>query len=171
MSLSNSVEVLTPSVETNHIIDEDRWCSIDLSFVDGLILHTLKVANWQHGALVSVTFSNDAQIQELNKTYRQQDKPTNVLSFPAWDVETLTLLPHDFTVPVGDIFLAFETIEREANIQHKTFLDHLSHLIVHGTLHLLGYDHLTDDEALEMEALEVSILKHFSISNPYEGTQ
>ncbi len=169
MSLSGSVEVITSSVETNHLIDEDRWCSLDLSFVDHLIVHALKVADWPHKVLVSLTFSNDAQIQALNKTYRQQDKPTNVLSFPAWDEEGLALLPRDCIIPLGDIFLAYETIELEAALQHKTFHEHLSHLIVHGTLHLLGYDHLTDEEALEMEALEVSILTYFSIPNPYEG--
>jgi probable rRNA maturation factor len=107
-------------------------------------------------AEVSVVLSNDEFIQELNKDYRGKDKPTNVLSFP------------NEPPMLGDIILAIETIENEAISQKKQFEDHLSHLIVHGTLHLLGYDHIEDEEAEEMEALEIEILGRLGINNPYE---
>lgn len=105
---------------------------------------------------VSIVLSNDQFVKSLNKQYRFKDKPTNVLSFPAGD-ETM----------LGDIVLAFETIQKEADSQDKNFQDHCSHLIVHGTLHLLGYDHIEEDEAEEMENLEIEILSELEINNPY----
>ena len=114
---------------------------------------------------VAVLFTDDAAIAEINAEWRGKDKPTNVLSFPT---------PEDMPVPegearpLGDIVLAHGVIAREAAEQGKTLRDHTCHLIVHGTLHLLGYDHETDDEAEEMEALETRILKGLGISDPYE---
>lgn len=114
---------------------------------------------------VAVLFTDDAAIAEINAEWRGKDKPTNVLSFPT---------PDDMPVPegeprlLGDIVLAHGVIAREAEEQGKTLRDHTAHLIVHGTLHLLGYDHEADDEAEEMEALETRILKGLGISDPYE---
>lgn len=105
---------------------------------------------------VSVVLTDDAHIQILNQQYRNQDKPTNVLSFP-----------QDEGGLLGDIILAYETIAREAVEQNKVFDDHLKHMLVHGCLHLLGFDHETDDEAEEMEALEVLILDGLGVKNPY----
>jgi len=115
---------------------------------------------------ISVTFTDDAAIQALNKEHRGKDKATNVLSFPAYDPE----VPHPpgEGVHLGDIVFAYETIAREAEAQSKAFEDHLTHLVVHGTLHLLGYDHEGDREAEEMEALEISILRQLGIKNPYQ---
>ena len=93
-------------------------------------------------AEASVVLSDDFFIQTLNSDYRKKDSPTNVLSFP----QELPLL--------GDIVLAHETIAREADEQGKSFEEHLTHLSIHGTLHLLGYDHIDDDDAQEMEDLE-----------------
>lgn len=106
---------------------------------------------------IAVVLADDAFVQNLNKQYRGKDKPTNVLSFPAslGDGE------------LGDIILAFETIEREAAEQQKTFRNHATHLLVHGFLHLLGYDHIEEKEAEIMEKLEIKILKKLGISNPY----
>jgi probable rRNA maturation factor len=98
----------------------------------------------------SIVLANDDLVQILNREYRQQDKPTNVLSFASMDSDDP--VPDEGPYPIGDIILAFQTIDREATEEGKFFKDHFIHLVVHGTLHLLGYDHMTDDEANIMEA-------------------
>ena len=114
---------------------------------------------------VALLFSDDAAIAEINAEWRGMDKPTNVLSFPApQDMP----IPEGEARPLGDIALAYGVISREAEEQGKTLHDHTVHLIVHGVLHLLGYDHEADDEADEMERLETDILKGLGISDPYE---
>lgn len=111
-------------------------------------------------AEVSAVLTDDARIQALNSRWRGQDKPTNVLSFPA---------PEDPAEPrfLGDIVLAFETIRREAQQEEKALLHHLAHLAVHGTLHLLGYDHEHESDAIRMEDQERKILSRLGISDPY----
>jgi probable rRNA maturation factor len=106
---------------------------------------------------VSVVLVDDKEIQRLNKTFRHQDKPTNVLSFPSEQIEEL-----------GDIILAFETVMKEASQAAIPPLSHVLHLIIHGFLHLLGYDHEDDETAHQMEAMEIKILKDLNIVNPYE---
>ncbi len=113
---------------------------------------------------VSLLFTGDRQIRALNNQWRQQDKATNVLSFASGDADGPP------TPLLGDIVLAFETIAREAAEQDKTFEDHLSHLLVHGFLHLLGHDHLDDTEAGRMESLETRILAGLAIADPYSET-
>ncbi|MGB0907066.1 MAG: rRNA maturation RNase YbeY [Maricaulaceae bacterium] len=117
---------------------------------------------------LSLAFVNDADIQILNRDYREKDKPTNVLSFPSAMPENIVGAPS----LMGDIVLARETIEREAAEKSTSTEHHLTHLIIHGLLHLQGYDHETDAEAEEMEALEIAALKTLGIDNPYEfGTK
>lgn len=118
---------------------------------------------------VSVTIigSNDARVHELNREYRGKDKPTNVLSFPQLDIDEE--INADIPVMLGDIILAFETTEREAVEQEKSFEAHMVHLVVHGMLHLLGYDHIDDDEAEVMEKLECDILDDLGYENPYSN--
>lgn len=111
----------------------------------------------KEGTEVSVTYTNSKEIRSLNKQYRSVDKPTNVLSFPCDYIHGM----------LGDIVLAVDVIEEEAKEQGKIFEDHFIHLVVHSFLHLLGYDHIKDAEAEEMEALEVEILKALRIRNPY----
>jgi probable rRNA maturation factor len=112
---------------------------------------------------LSLVFSDDASIQGLNAGWRGKDKPTNVLSFPAFPVQ-----PGDPLPPMlGDIVLAAETISREAGLEEKPFEHHLTHLIIHGFLHLLGYDHETEDEAETMEAVERRALARLAIPDPY----
>ncbi len=107
---------------------------------------------------LSLALVSDAEIQTLNRDFRDKDKPTNVLSFP-----------DDGPAPLlGDIVLALETISREAAEKSVPFVHHVTHLIIHGFLHLQGYDHETDETASEMEALEISALAALNIDNPYE---
>ena len=113
--------------------------------------------------------ADDAYSRELNHSYRGKDSPTNVLSFPALTREELEKVSYKQPpIILGDIVLALETVLKEAEQQKKRFLDHITHLIVHGTLHLLGYDHVEDTQADAMEALEVSILENLGISDPYQ---
>lgn len=111
---------------------------------------------------LSVTLTDNARIRVLNRDWRDKDKPTNVLSFPAAEV------PDDVTpVPLGDVILAWETVRAEAEDEGKTLADHFTHLVVHGTLHLVGFDHETDAEAEEMEDTERQILADLGIADPY----
>jgi probable rRNA maturation factor len=114
----------------------------------------------------SIKFSNAKEVKELNKTYRNKDKPTNVLSFS--NLETDMPIVKDLPINLGDIILSFETVKEEALEQNKSFLDHTTHLIVHGILHLLGYDHEIEEEAREMEQLETDILRALNVENPYK---
>ena len=116
-------------------------------------------------AEVSILLTSDAAVHELNKTYRNVDRPTNVLSFAALDDESEPVVD---PMLLGDIAVAFETTKREAGEQGCSFADHLFHLIVHGMLHLIGYDHIEEREAEEMESLEVRILADNGIGNPYD---
>ncbi len=112
---------------------------------------------------VSLVFTNDAGIRGINAEWRSQDKPTNVLSFPAFP-----LTPGKMPGPMlGDIIFAEETLTREAGELGKSFDDHLTHLLVHGFLHLFGYDHMDDEEAEKMEGLETRILAELGLSDPY----
>ena len=119
---------------------------------------------------VSVTLGDDNFIQNINKEWRDKDKPTNVLSFPQFDdiEEETSFLPQDVAPPIGDIFIAYDTVEKESREQRKSLKDHSIHMFVHGFLHLIGYDHIDNDEAEIMEALEIKILKRINIANPYE---
>jgi probable rRNA maturation factor len=114
---------------------------------------------------VAVLFTDDKAIAEINAEWRGKDMPTNVLSFPT--AEGMPV-PEGEGRQLGDIVLAYGVIAHEAAEQGKTLRDHTAHLIVHGTLHLLGHDHEGDGEAEEMEALETRILKGLGISDPYE---
>ena len=114
-------------------------------------------------AELSVVFTDDEHIRELNAGWRGKAKATNVLSFPAVQAR-----PGDALPPMlGDIVLAFETVVREAVLEGKPFDHHLSHLIVHGFLHLLGHDHEAEAEAEAMEAAERRILARLAIADPY----
>ncbi len=124
---------------------------------------------------VSLALVDDANIHKLNKEFRGKDKPTNVLSFPAYESvqelrETLDLAPEDVLeelASLGDILIAYQTVAREADEQGKSLYDHFCHLLAHGWLHLWGYDHMNDEDARIMEALEIAILAELSIANPY----
>ncbi len=101
--------------------------------------------------------------QALNAEYRGKDKPTNVLSFP------FEVPPGVPVTLLGDLVICAEVVAREAEEQHKALLHHWAHMVVHGTLHLLGFDHINDDEAEEMEALERDLLARLDIADPYQA--
>ena len=115
---------------------------------------------------VSVRFTDDAEVQTLNASYRGKDKPTNVLSFPMMSADELASPPAHGGL-LGDIVLAFETCVREAQEKGVAVADHASHLIVHGTLHLLGHDHGEEGQAETMEGIERRALRHIGIADPY----
>ena len=117
-------------------------------------------------AELAVMLTDDAGIRTLNSNWRGIDKPTNVLSFPALQ-PTGAGAPDDAPRMLGDIAIAFETTRREADDEQKPFDHHLSHLAVHGFLHLIGYDHEKDDDAVAMETLEQEILAQLGIPDPY----
>ncbi|GGB34566.1 hypothetical protein GCM10011505_15060 [Tistrella bauzanensis] len=125
---------------------------------------------------VSLTLADDAAVQTLNRDWRDKDRATNVLSFPAEDLgaddrdavaEALEALPPDAPLMLGDIAIAAETVLAEAEAQGKLPRAHLLHLVAHGLLHLIGHDHETEEQAAAMEALETTTLAGFDIDDPY----
>ena len=111
---------------------------------------------------ITLRFVESHESQTLNATYRSKDKPTNVLSFP---FEHIPGVPMPL---LGDLVICVPVIIAEASEQKKTVSDHFAHMIVHGTLHLLGYDHIDDDEAEQMELLEIQLLAELGIDDPYQ---
>jgi probable rRNA maturation factor len=128
------------------------------------------------GFAISLMGCDDARIAALNADFRGKPQPTNVLSWPSEErgAEFVGEVPEppepgdpDDPEALGDIAIAWETCAREAEVQSKSMVDHVTHLIVHGILHLLGYDHIEDEDAVLMEALEVRILASLGVSDPY----
>ena len=128
-----------------------------------------KLAKYDCQWSMAVVLADDAFIKKLNRDYRGKNKATNVLSFPSEpDIErNAKTFSRQGEYELGDIILAYETILREATEQKKSFTHHARHLLVHGTLHLLGYDHMEQAQAQAMEKLEIKILKKQNIDNPY----
>jgi probable rRNA maturation factor len=124
-----------------------------------------RVAN--RDAELAVRVVESEEIRALNHLYRHQDKATNVLSFPAGDVDGL---PADEPLMLGDVVVCASIVSAEAAAQGKILADHWAHMLVHGTLHLLGFDHESDAEAAEMEAMEITLLAVKGITDPYVAT-
>jgi len=120
------------------------------------------VKHHQIDGQVCIKIVDATESQSLNHTYRNKNSPTNVLSFPS-EVPAFVGSDH-----LGDLAICAPVVEREAAKQGKALSDHWAHLTIHGVLHLLGYDHINDDEALEMETIEIRCLKSMGINNPYE---
>jgi probable rRNA maturation factor len=146
---------------TEVLVEADGWKV--LGDVDALVRRAVASVFIGKPCTVSVLLSDDAEIRRLNREFRKKDKPTNVLSFPA----SLMPTPPGEMAHLGDIVLAYETVAREAEETHKALADHVTHLVIHATLHLLGYDHETDAEAEKMEQKERDILAGLGIADPY----
>lgn len=122
---------------------------------------------------LTVRIVDESEIQELNSQYRGKDTPTNVLSFP-FEMPELTL-PIDVQIDeslsefLGDIVICAQVVKREASQQNKPIEHHWTHMMIHGTLHLLGYDHIEEHEAQEMEGIEIAILQKLAIDDPYQN--
>jgi probable rRNA maturation factor len=140
------------------IVEGEDWSA--LGDIDALSRRAFAAAAREEPAegLVSLLLTDDGELQQLNRDFRGKDKPTDVLSFPA--------LPMDRPL-LGDIAVAYGVSARDAAVQGKALADHLTHLLIHGYLHLLGHDHETPAEAGEMEAREIRALAALGIANPY----
>lgn len=154
-------------------IDADDW-SAEVTDIEGLCRRAALAALETRQATerpveMSILLTDDAAIRELNRTWRGQDKPTNVLSFPVGDEDFA--VPDEAPLPLGDVIVALETVRVEAHADGKAVADHLAHLVVHGTLHLMGFDHLSPEEADEMETVERLVLASIGIADPYAGSE
>ena len=157
------------NLEIDITIHEKRWKSaIDNieQFTSMIIDKTLSDMTDAKNVEISIVLANDNFVQNLNKEYRGKDKPTNVLSFPLTEEGEIDAIT-DFC-SIGDVVIAFETIQKEAKEQNKTFEHHYAHMLVHGCLHLLHFDHESEGDAHIMESREISILETLGIKNPYE---
>lgn len=160
---------------TDTILEDPRWQDTGLeSLADTAVAATLRhldldPEDWE----VCVLGCDDARIAELNRDFRNKAQPTNVLSWPSEERApdtpgTMPDPPSGGPDPeLGDIAIAYDTCAREAQEQDKPFADHVTHLLVHATLHLLGFDHIRDEDATLMEGLEVEILGKLGIADPY----
>ncbi|MEZ5896291.1 MAG: rRNA maturation RNase YbeY [Parvularculaceae bacterium] len=142
-------------------IDAEGWRVVDPAALAQRCFAAVERAERDVKWPVSLVFTDDASVQRLNAQFRGRDNATNVLSFPPGDAP---VAEHDY---LGDIALAFETCAREATAKNIPLGDHAAHLIVHGVLHLIGYDHEDDDEAEEMERRESEILVTLGVADPY----
>lgn len=172
-------DTIADTVDIALTIDDDRWAAVLGASPSELVFPAVTAALAMGAArtggadasrdiCLGLTFTDDAAVRTLNRDYRGRDSATNVLSFAFQDGEALPQ-PDGAPIELGDLVLAYETILHESHLQARPIHHHLLHLIVHGVLHLLGYDHMTDDEAAEMESLEIEILKRFSIPDPYRS--
>ncbi|WP_299848719.1 rRNA maturation RNase YbeY [uncultured Roseovarius sp.] len=160
---------------TETLIEDDRWQTAELAALSeraatATLSHLgLDPARWE----ISVLGCDDARIAVLNGDFRDKAQPTNVLSWPSEErgagvPGTAPDLPQSGTDPeLGDIAIAFDTCMREAEAAGKPLSDHITHLIVHAVLHLLGYDHIRDEDATLMQAIEVEVLGKLGIRDPY----
>lgn len=168
-----------PDPEPSHnivvISDKTCWKKPTLQWQNLIIpavLQTLLQTKWPQSAEINILLTDDSRLKQLNNRFRGQNKATNVISFPSLEPEEraqyLEGKSTQQPIVLGDIALAYETIEKESISQKKPFNDHLLHLVVHGVLHLLGFDHEKDEDAAIMESLEIKILSYMNIRNPYE---
>lgn len=152
-----------PPLEIAVIRNADGWPEPFDALAERAVLAALagSKAKVKGAAELSIVLTDDEEQRELNAQWRGKDSSTNVLSFPQIE-------PFGPVMGlIGDITLARETLEREAEEQGKSLEDHFTHLVVHGFLHILGYDHLVEDEALQMEGLETQILAGLGVADPY----
>lgn len=149
-------------------IADDAWARV--ADLEGLTERAIAAALMHAGAgenvEISVLFASDAEAARLNAEWRGKDYAPNILSFPAPKTQDV---PKGEPKPLGDLILAAGTVAREAEEQGKPLTSHLTHLIVHGTLHLLGFDHIEEREARRMERAEIAILAGLGVADPYNA--
>jgi len=166
--------MLEIAIETDEEWDSSRsWEQLVRRAAEAAIAESAypELTELEHSVEISVTLTGDEQVRALNAHWRGKDKPTNVLSFPMVDERDLSRANIvESELLLGDIVLARGVCEAEAAEKGISVEDHARHLLIHGTLHLLGYDHHDDREALDMEAREVRALARLGIANPYEVT-
>jgi probable rRNA maturation factor len=166
--------MLEVAVEADEDWDRSRsWEQLARKAAEAAIAESAfpQLADSERPVEISVTLTGDEQVRALNAEWRGKDKPTNVLSFPMADERDLTRANVDGPeLLLGDIILAHGVCEAEAAEKGVSVEQHATHLLVHGTLHLLGYDHHEDRDAADMEAREVRALARLGIANPYEVT-
>lgn len=156
---SMKIDMITVDVR----VSDRRWVAALGCDAKGFVGRVIQAAGARQGVRgdVAVLLTRDSEMRTLNKAWRAKDKPTNVLSFPA---------PAGFG-SLGDVALGYDVIVEEAQAQGKSIANHTAHLLTHGFLHLLGFDHLTESEASAMEALERCILADLGIADPYEDSE
>jgi probable rRNA maturation factor len=148
-------------------VEDDRWVSVAglQELIPSLVSETVSAKLSAEGACVSIALLSDAEVRALNKAFRGKDTPTNVLSFPSAPPSGRARKGEP--VFLGDVALAYETVVSEAEAQKKSALQHAAHLVVHGVLHLAGFDHGGEEEAERMEEAERAILAKFGVPDPY----
>ena len=159
--MTSAAEAAALSVDV--MIDSPLWMAEPEA--EGIVRQAVEAAGMlasSPAAGIAIVLTDDSAIQALNRQWRDRDEPTNVLSFPARAGPAAE--SH-----LGDIVIAFQTVKREAEAEHKPFAHHLAHLAVHGYLHLLGYDHDSDRKAEAMEQFEARILRRLGIPDPQAG--
>lgn len=156
MNLNLDIQIACQDTDLPSAEDLEQWVRKTL---ENTVQRPRRLAD---GVDLTIRIVDSHESQSLNAQYRDKDKPTNVLSFPAE-------LPEHIDIPLlGDMVVCASVVASEAGQQHKTLQAHWAHMVVHGTLHLLGYDHIEEDEAEEMEALETRILTAMQFPPPYE---
>ncbi|MFT3732797.1 MAG: rRNA maturation RNase YbeY [Hyphomicrobium sp.] len=161
--MSASIKAADQVFDVEIVEDDGDWSRIPglESLIETAARAAVAAVQGPASGFVSVALSSDAIVSDLNGRFRGKPKPTNVLSFPSGEGAP--------PGQIGDIILGLETVEREAAEQGIPVAHHVQHLVVHGVLHLLGYDHLTAADAERMEAIEIAILSKLGIANPYTG--
>ncbi len=161
-----SMNTICPDIEQESAL-WDEFPDAEAIAERALHIVSLKLGDkFRDGVELSILLSDDDHIRSVNQEWRGIDKPTNVLSFPSVGREKIAS-----TLFLGDIIIAFETVKREAEVENKALADHFTHLVIHGFLHLLGYDHENDADAEIMESLEAEFLAELNIPNPYEDVR
>ncbi|MDO4184492.1 MAG: rRNA maturation RNase YbeY [Rhodospirillales bacterium] len=163
--------------QLNVDIADDRWLKelpevekFSADIFDKVISEiSPKWLDGKNSVIINLSLNNDEEIRQLNSEFRQMDKSTNVLSFANLDDEEFeAYLARNTEIELGDIIIALETMLNQSKDQDMSLHDHYCHILIHGILHLLGYDHMEAEEAKEMEGEEIKLLKLFDIENPYE---
>lgn len=168
----NKLNVIVNDEKWNDYISDVEELSEDIfkTTVSYLIANGLTFGGWGGRSVsVNLALSNDEEVRQLNCEFRGKDTPTNVLSFARIDdVCFENDIEHTEIIELGDIIVSLETLKREAKEQNILLKSHFMHLLVHGILHLYGYDHVDETDAKKMEDIEVKILKEMNVDNPYE---